>query len=550
MWDDTSWFDGWDMDAEGNRVRVNPRVTEIGGKTYTPMSGDPSRFGPESGTPDELMRVPEYAPFVKAALQSGDLIQKDGQWYSSTDLGGKLSSVMHRNNDPVNKFLDNGGGFWGLAGAGLGFALGPGFAGFADMGTAIPGLAEGTSAFGALTGNGAVATPGVGASDIPSSYFRMLADSGGVASDAAPAAAGSIGSDFSSTQSLFNNFYNAAADGALTPATGSGITTATLAGAEDAVRAIDLMDQASGGAGATAGAQALGYNGVYEALRAANPAWLTNTGSAAAILQKLGLTGAAQALTSGSGGFSASDIPWTSLLGPAATLGAGALGASAASKAAQAGVDASNAAIGEQRRQFDVTQANNAPFLATGTAANARLKALLGLDPNYTGTDSGSLTRKFTAADMEADPVYQSGLKFGLDEGTKGINARAIAGGGYDSGATLKALTRFGNDYASTKGNESYNRFNTDATQVYNRLAGVSGAGQTAVNTVANAGTNATNAISGNITDAGNARAAGIVGGANAWGGAAQGINSALNSYQSNQILQALLRNNNGSYYG
>ena len=151
--------------------------------------------------------------------------------------------------------------------------------------------------------------------------------------------------------------------------------------------------------------------------------------------------------------------------------------------------------------------------------------------------DFGRLTRSFTKSDMEADPVYQSGLKFGLDEGTKAINNRATAMGGYDSGSTLKALTRFANDYGSTKGNESFNRFETGNTNVFNRLAGVSGAGQTATNQVSNEignyGTNSANLL----TDAGNARAAGIVGQANAWGDA---ISSGVDIWNQNQKNKTL----------
>ncbi len=158
----------------------------------------------------------------------------------------------------------------------------------------------------------------------------------------------------------------------------------------------------------------------------------------------------------------------------------------------------------------------------------------------------GSLTSKFSAADLEADPVYQSGLKFGLDRGTEGINARATAGGMYDSGATLKALTQFGNDYGSTKANESFNRFNVSNDSIYNKLAGVSGAGQQATGQVNAAGANMANNVSNSLEGAGNARAAGIVGGANAWGGAAGGVNNAMNTYQSNQTLQALLKRNGG----
>lgn len=232
------------------------------------------------------------------------------------------------------------------------------------------------------------------------------------------------------------------------------------------------------------------------------------------------------------------------------SIAVGAIGLLSASNSANAASNASNAqiaatdrGIAEQRRQFDITQENNAPYLETGKAGNIRLRQLLGLDSGYGGADSGSLLRKFTAADMNADPVYQSGLDFGLKSGTDAINSRAIATGGYDSGATLKALTRFGNDYGSTKAGDSFNRYQTEQGNVYNRLAGVSGTGQTAVNTVSSAGQNAANNISGMLTDQGNAAAAGIVGGANAWGGALNSVSGAINNYQSNQILQKLLAN-------
>jgi hypothetical protein len=227
--------------------------------------------------------------------------------------------------------------------------------------------------------------------------------------------------------------------------------------------------------------------------------------------------------------------------GALASLLAGANASNASSKAADAQLQAAQAAIAEQRRQFDVTQANNAPFLATGTAANARLSQLLGTAPGYTGSDAGSLTKPFTSADLNADPVYNSGLQFGLDQGTKAINARAIAGGNYDSGATLKALTQFGNDYGSTKANDSFNRYQTQQGNTFNRLSGVSGTGQTAVGQVAQAGTNAANTVSGLLTDQGTARSAGIVGGSNAFTNAAGNINSLANNFSSNATLQALL---------
>jgi hypothetical protein len=159
-------------------------------------------------------------------------------------------------------------------------------------------------------------------------------------------------------------------------------------------------------------------------------------------------------------------------------------------------------------------------------------------DPKY-----GSLLRKFGLSDMEADPVYQTGLKFGLDRGIAGVNQRAIAGGGFDSGATLKALTRYANDYGSTKANESYNRFRSDQDSTYNKLAGISGSGQVATNQIQAAGTNMANNVTELNAQAGNARAAGIVGGANAWGGAMGGVTGAMNNYQNNRTLERIMAN-------
>jgi hypothetical protein len=153
-------------------------------------------------------------------------------------------------------------------------------------------------------------------------------------------------------------------------------------------------------------------------------------------------------------------------------------------------------------------------------------------DPAY-----GSLLRNFTMADRDADPVYQSGLQFGLDEGTKGINRMAAASGSSLSGATLKALTRFGNDYGSTKANESFNRFNTNQNSVYNKLAGMSGSGQQATNQVSAAGANMANNVSQNQIGMGNARGASSIAGANALSG---GLSGAYKGYQQNQLIDML----------
>lgn len=288
-------------------------------------------------------------------------------------------------------------------------------------------------------------------------------------------------------------------------------------------------------------------------------------------------------------------MPWGFAAAAVGTVAAGAMSSSAANSAANAQQDSAQASIAEQQREFNQTQANQAPFLQNGTAANKQLATLLGINSgdqytnayndylnnfrqtnpnvslawtplesdvrtymannpqkygdNSTNPQFGSLLKPFSSQDLANDPVYNSGLQFGLNQGTGAINQRALQSGGYDSGATLKALTQYANDYGSTKANDSYNRDNTDQSNVFNRLSGIAGTGQQAVNQVQTAGTNEANQVSNSLSDAGNARSAGIIGGANAWGGVSSGLNSTYQNYNSNQLLQQLLNKNTGNAY-
>jgi len=168
-------------------------------------------------------------------------------------------------------------------------------------------------------------------------------------------------------------------------------------------------------------------------------------------------------------------------------------------------------------------------------------------DPNY-----GSLLKKFDANDLANDVVYNSGLKFGLDQGTNAINQRALQSGNYDSGATLKALTQYANDYGSTKANDAYTRYNQDQTNIYNKLTGASNTGLSAAGTLSGTGANSANAQSNLITGAGSAQSAGTIGAANAAGSTVSGLNGLYNNYNSNDLLKQLLsqNNNTSSMYG
>lgn len=283
-------------------------------------------------------------------------------------------------------------------------------------------------------------------------------------------------------------------------------------------------------------------------------------------------------------------------IGPAISGGAsllsGFMGSSAASDAADSMANQANQNRLLQKSIYEQQRRDQEPFRQTGVQGNARLAELLGLDvpvssdmlsgsdklkydentrqievymnlAEATGSkayvdkanalkaqnqqmldayaaahpkssDFGSLTRNFSLADLNADPVYQTGLQFGLDQGTGAINSRAIQNGSYDSGATLKELTRYATDYGNTKANDAFNRWNAQNTNTYNRLAGISGSGQTATSQIQEAGSNYGAAAGQALSDIGNARAAGIMGSANAWGGALKGVNDAISQYYKN----------------
>lgn len=94
---------------------------------------------------------------------------------------------------------------------------------------------------------------------------------------------------------------------------------------------------------------------------------------------------------------------------------------------------------------------------------------------------------------FRATPGYQ----FSLDEGNRSVQASAAARGGLNSGATLKALTRFGQGYADQQGYTPY----------MNRLAALSGVAQTSASQMGNYGQNAASQIGGNLQNAATARA-------------------------------------------
>jgi hypothetical protein len=116
----------------------------------------------------------------------------------------------------------------------------------------------------------------------------------------------------------------------------------------------------------------------------------------------------------------------------------------------------------------------------------------------------GDLNRDFTLADFQKDPGYE----FRLAEGEKGINRAAAARGGFVSGAALKDLDRYDQDYASGEFSNAYNRFNNDRTNRFNRLTTLAGLGTSATSQLINQNQNTANNVGELATQVGNVNAA------------------------------------------
>ncbi len=202
----------------------------------------------------------------------------------------------------------------------------------------------------------------------------------------------------------------------------------------------------------------------------------------------------------------------------AAAVVGGAVQADSASKASYAQRKAAADANATQQDQYNQTREDQAPYRALASEVG-----LPGIR-NFLSSNNNQIT----ADQVMADPGYQ----FGLAQGNKNIQGSAAARGGLYSGATQRALSRFGSDYATSRFNDTYNRMETGRTNQFNRLATAAGIGQTANNQVAGAGQNYANNVSGNLIGAGNAQGASSIAQGNAWGNALnQGVSS-YNQYQ------------------
>lgn len=219
-------------------------------------------------------------------------------------------------------------------------------------------------------------------------------------------------------------------------------------------------------------------------------------------------------------------MPW----GAAGAIGSASLGYAGAQSAAGRQESAERKAAELEQAQFQEAQRLEQPFVSAGTAAQNALTAWLGLRPDGSINPNAPGAKQFSLADFTADPGYQ----FRLQQGQEALTNQRSALGGQLSGATLKDLTNYSQGMASQEFNDAYNRFRTNQSDVYGRLAQQAGQGAQVAGNLASLGMGEGGASSSDIVGAGNASAAGLVGGINAIN---SGIGQGYNFWLQNQIL-------------
>lgn len=218
-----------------------------------------------------------------------------------------------------------------------------------------------------------------------------------------------------------------------------------------------------------------------------------------------------------------------------ATLAGGAMAANASKKAAKTQAKSADKASAIELKMFNQSRKDQEPWRKRGELGLNKISVGLGLSGSPKDPFYGSLNRQFGASDLGADPIYQERLRVGLPEGQNNIMGMMSSRGGLESGATMKALARFNQDYAGGEGANAFNRFQVNRSNILNPLQSLSGTGQTSAAQIGNQGSQVARSIGENTMGAGNARASGYVGGANAINSA---IGQGVNAYQQNQLMK------------
>jgi hypothetical protein len=204
---------------------------------------------------------------------------------------------------------------------------------------------------------------------------------------------------------------------------------------------------------------------------------------------------------------------WTA----AAIVGGAVIGGVASSQAAKTQARAAREGAAAQERMFNRQVELQEPFRQAGVNALPELVSASRYDP-------------FTMERFQADPGYG----FRLKEGLRAIENSALARGMGQSGATLRGLTRYGQELGAEEFTNAFNRYQAERAARLNPLQSLTGMGQTAANTLSNEAGQYGQAQAANAAAMGNIRASGYINTANALTGA---LGQGVNYYQNQQMM-------------
>lgn len=164
----------------------------------------------------------------------------------------------------------------------------------------------------------------------------------------------------------------------------------------------------------------------------------------------------------------------------AVSVGTALYGANQQKKGAQGAANATeranDAAIAEQRRQYDLTREDQQPWLQAGQSALGQLQQL----------NSGDFSS------FKESPDYQ----FTFNQGLQGLDRSAAAGGMLTSGGADADRIAYGQGMAQ----QQYGNY-------YNRLAGLAGVGQQTASGLGSLGANMAGNVGNALMNTGQARA-------------------------------------------
>ena len=344
--------------------------------------------------------------------------------------------------------------------------------GSALAGGAATGALGNASGAGGLFGGG---TGTLGGASLPDSYWSMLADAGGGTTDALGSGAGSFGGGGNMFDWLTDDFWSG------------------LMNTSDTVP----------GSGEMFGAGSI------------DPSWWSGaaTQAAAPILESGRQASIGDMLRTALGG--------NSNLGSIASLANGLLGGGGAYLGAQQQANAANNATAAQMAMFNTLNQQSAPWRQAGQQALGTIGSMM---PDF--------TRQFNNQDLNSQ--LAPNFDFMLNKGVNATKNALNVGNGLVSGNTIQGINDYAQNFAQNAYQQAFNNWNSQQSNIFNRLSNIAGLGQTANQTSAQAGTSLGAGAANSMQNAGTAAGGGIVGATNAVTG---GLNNALGWYMLPQFM-------------